>query len=53
LVGKGELSISTVFPTLFLMGFLRIHVIFYTLNGFSFIAANPNESEIKSDHQNG
>jgi len=38
LVEGGELKIYKVFPTLFLMGFIRIHVIFYTLNGFGFKA---------------
>ena len=34
----GELDITTVFPTFFIMGFLRLNVILYTVGGFSFIA---------------
>ena len=35
---KQKLDITTVFPTFFIMGFLRVNVILYTIGGFSFIA---------------
>ena len=35
---KKKLDITTVFPTFFIMGFLRVNVILYTIGGFSFIA---------------